>query len=68
MSRFQYKTVTLKYGFGLVSKTAPDLDAELNRQAQDGWRLLQVLVPAASLGESSGFILVLERPASEATS
>ena len=61
MQQFEYKTVTLSFEFGLFSKSNPDIEAALNLHAADGWRLLQILEPAKNLGETSEFIMVLER-------
>jgi hypothetical protein len=61
MRKLEYKTVALEFSFGLLEKTYPDLDTELNSHAADGWRLVQVLEPTKGLGETSKFILVLER-------
>ena len=61
MQQFEYKTVTLTFAFGFFNKSNPDIEAALNLHAADGWRLLQVLEPAKQLGETSEFILVLER-------
>ena len=60
-ARLEYRTVSLDYKIGLLQKTDPDFDAALNQAAAEGWRLVQVLEPAKGMGETSKFILVLER-------
>ena len=61
MQQFEYKTVALAFEFGFFSKSNPDIEAALNLHAAEGWRLLQILQPAKQLGETSEFIVVLER-------
>lgn len=61
MQLFEYKTVALSFEFGFFSKSNPDIQTALNKHAEDGWRLLQILEPSKHLGETSEFILVMER-------
>lgn len=62
MTNLEYTTVTLEFKVGFFDKMEPDFASTLNAQAEQGWRLVQVLEPAKGLGETSKFILVLERP------
>ncbi|RKU13300.1 hypothetical protein C6501_09345 [Candidatus Poribacteria bacterium] len=39
----------------------PDLESILNREGQEGWRLREVIQPAASFGETTAVIMVFER-------
>ena len=63
MTRYEYKTITLKQeGLGLFrSRTVPELDATLNREGRDGWRLREIILPSGALGESDRAIVVFER-------
>ena len=57
----EYKTVNLEFGHGVFTKGDPDIQTALNENAREGWELRQVLEPAKNFGETSKFILVLER-------
>ncbi len=57
----EYKTVSLEFGHGFLTRVEPNLEAALNDNARDGWELKQILTPSRNFGETSKFILVLER-------
>ena len=63
MVKYEYKTVKLKQkGLGfLKSREVPDLESTLNAEGRDGWRLREVILPSAAVGESDSLILVFER-------
>ena len=63
MDRFEYKAITIRQkGLGLLTaRKVPELENTLNREARDGWRLRELLVPSGNLGQSDKVILVLER-------
>ncbi|WP_409934822.1 DUF4177 domain-containing protein [Rheinheimera sp. MMS21-TC3] len=61
MSQYEYKTLSLDYSHGLFRRKDPDLESALNREAEDGWRLRNILVPAQNFGETEKFLVVLER-------
>ena len=61
MANLAYKTVTLDYPSKFLGKTDPDFSSVLNQNASEGWRLVQVLEPTKGMGETSEFILILER-------
>ena len=61
MAHFEYKTLSLKYGFGIFEGEDPDLERTLNEEAQHGWRLREVLLPATGWGKTQKFLVVLER-------
>jgi len=57
----EYKTVNLEFSNGFFTKGYPDIQTALNENASEGWELVQILEPAKNFGETSKFILVLER-------
>ncbi|MGO8930221.1 MAG: DUF4177 domain-containing protein [Limisphaerales bacterium] len=63
MAKYEYKTITLdQKGLGLfTSREVPDLENALNREAREGWRLREVILPSALFGESDRIIVVFER-------
>lgn len=63
MTRYEYKTITLEQkGLGLFrSREVPDLEAALNREGLEGWRLHKVILPSAAFGESDRVIVVFEK-------
>ncbi len=61
MSNLEYKTITLDYPSKFLGKTDPNFASVLNQNASEGWRLVQVLEPAKGMGETSEFVLILER-------
>lgn len=57
----EYKTVNLEFRNGFFTRHDPDIQTALNDNARDGWELRQILTPAKNFGETSKFILILER-------
>lgn len=56
----EYKTIILKRPSGFyVQFKLPDIAEVLNREAQDGWSLVQAL--PGWLGSWDNFLLILER-------
>lgn len=66
MARYEYKSLVLPFRFGIFKPGVPDIDAALNREAAQGWRLCQMLPSAIDFGRSHSLIMVLERPAAAA--
>lgn len=65
MRTFEYKTLSLKYGYGMFTREDPDIERILNEEAQHGWRLREVLLPAKGFGETEKLLIVLERECSD---
>lgn len=63
--KFEYKTLSLKYGFGIFNREDPDLERILNEEAQHGWRLRDILLPAKVFGQTEKLLVVLERECSD---
>ena len=62
MVKYEYKTIRISQkGWGFRSRRIPDLESTLNREGKEGWRLCEVIQPAASMGESTAVIVIFER-------
>ena len=62
MVKYEYKTIKISQkGWGFQSRTIPDLESTLNREAKEGWRLCEIIQPAAAFGESTAVIVIFER-------
>lgn len=68
MQKHEYKTLDIewKQGFlaGLKSAPLPDLKTILNREGQEGWRLVQILSPDLLMSSKAveKIVAVFERP------
>ncbi|MFC1587862.1 DUF4177 domain-containing protein [Planctomycetota bacterium] len=63
MRSFDYKVVKLPMkGLGIFSKdVSPDLNNALNSEGQDGWQLVNSIMPTTSLGETDRLVLIFMR-------
>ena len=61
MKKYEYKTITIKFRVGFFKKSTPDMSGRLNREGAQGWKLNQMILPAATFGESEQMIAILER-------
>ena len=62
MKKYEYKTVEMPFRFGILKQGTPDIEAVLNAEGENGWRLHQIVVPAGSnFGQSEKMIAILER-------
>lgn len=68
LPKHEYKTLDIawKQGFlaGMKAAPLPDLQAILNREGQDGWRLVQILTPDLQMSAKTvqTMVAILERP------
>lgn len=62
MTKYEYKTVKIKFTIGFFKKGTPDVSEALNKQARAGWRFKQMILPSGSFGESEQMVAILERP------
>lgn len=68
MQTYEYKTLDIewKQGFlsGLKAAPMPDLKAILNKEGQEGWRLVQILAPdlMMSAKPAEKLVAIFERP------
>jgi transcriptional regulator with XRE-family HTH domain len=72
MKKHEYKTldIEVKQGFmsGFKAAPLPDLQAILNSEGQNGWRLVQILTPdlLSSFGKATEkLVAIFERPVTE---
>ena len=61
MSKYQYKTINIKFSRGFFKKGTPDVSNVLNKEAASGWRFKQMILPAGSFGESEQMVAILEK-------
>jgi transcriptional regulator with XRE-family HTH domain len=61
MSRFEYKTVTLPFKFGIFKQGLPDVQAALSKEGRDGWQFKQMLLPSSDWGKSDTMLAIFER-------
>ena len=59
--RYEYKSIMLPFKVGIFHQGLPDIQAALNLQGRDGWRLKQLILPSSSWGSSDSLVAVLER-------
>ena len=61
--KFEYKFVRLGEGvFGARSEARRDYQAEIERHAREGWRLVQIFAPGVGVyGAAKYYELILER-------
>jgi DNA-binding XRE family transcriptional regulator len=70
MQTHEYKTLDIewKQGFfaGMKAAPLPDLQTILNREGQEGWRLVQILTPDLMMSAKSveKLVAIFERPVS----
>ena len=69
MKTHEYKTIIIdsKQGFlpGIKPARLPDLTAVLNKEGQEGWRLVQILPPELMMSSSADkLVAIFERPLS----
>ena len=61
MARYEYKTINIKFSRGFFKKRTPDVAQVLNKEAREGWRFKQMILPAGSFGESEQMVAILEK-------
>lgn len=61
MKSYEYKTINIKFNFGIFKKGIPDIEKALNREGAKGWKMKQLIMPSAGMGESEQIIAVFER-------
>lgn len=70
MQIYEYKTLEIEWKQGFLSSLKmpklPDLTPTLNREAQEGWRFVQIVLPDLLLGGKSveKLLAIFERPKS----
>jgi DNA-binding XRE family transcriptional regulator len=61
VTKYEYKSVEMPFRFGVLKQGTPDIEKILNAEGDKGWRLLQVIMPAGSTGQSDKMIAIFER-------
>lgn len=61
VARYEYKTVDISFRFGIFKQGTPDFEKVLNVEAERGWRLIQIVIPAGATGQSEKMVAILER-------
>jgi hypothetical protein len=61
MSKLEYKTLLLPYKPSTFSSDETELAQLLNKEAAEGWRLSQIVLPSTIWGRANGMVAILER-------
>lgn len=62
MKKYEYKTIELPVKSTFLKVDMPDVERALNVEADEGWRLHQVLLPASgNYGKTAKLLAILER-------
>ena len=51
----------VRRGGGFKSRSIPELENTLNQEGKDGWRLCEIVQPAAAFGEATAVIAIFEK-------
>ncbi len=61
MSKLEYKTILLPYKPSVFQSDDTELSSMLNKEAEDRWRLSQIVLPSTIWGRANGMMAILER-------
>ena len=61
VSKLEYRTVLLPYKPSIFQTDDAELTSALNKEAGEGWRLSQIVLPSTIWGRANGMIAILER-------
>lgn len=61
VKNYEYKTASIKFNHGWFKKGTLNVDAVLNKEAIEGWRFKQMIMPTDSTGGSEQMIAIYER-------
>jgi uncharacterized protein DUF4177 len=61
MSKFEYKTLMLPYRTGIFASDSFEVQELLNKSAEEGWKLSQIVLPSTVWGRANGMVAILER-------
>jgi hypothetical protein len=64
VNRLEYKTILLPYKPSVFQSDDTELSTALNAEAQDRWRLAQIILPSTIWGRANGMMAILERTTS----
>jgi hypothetical protein len=63
MNKLEYKTILLPYNTRIFQDDSTVVATALNKVGAEGWRLSQIVMPAAAWGRANTMVVILERPA-----
>ena len=61
MSQIEYKTILLPYKPSTFQSDEAEVALALNKEAEQNWRLSQIVLPSTIWGRANGMIAILER-------
>jgi hypothetical protein len=61
VSKIEYKTILLPYKPSIFQSDDTELTTALNKEAAEGWRLVQIALPSTIWGRANGMVAILER-------
>jgi len=61
VSKLEYKTILLPYKPSVFQSDDTELSSMLNKEAEDRWRLSQIVLPSTIWGRANGMMAILER-------
>ena len=62
MTTYEYKTILLPYKPSMFQSDSADIQDAINVEAQQQWRLKQLVLPSTIWGRSNGMLAIFERP------
>jgi len=61
VSKLEYKTILLPYKPSVFQSDDTELASALNKEAEQNWRLSQIVLPSTIWGRANGMMAILER-------
>ena len=61
VSKLEYKTILLPYKPSTFQSDEEEVALALNKEAEQNWRLSQIILPSTIWGRANGMLAVLER-------
>jgi hypothetical protein len=61
MSKIEYKTALLPYKTGIFQSDSVEVAEALNKLGEDGWKLLQIVLPSTVWGRENTMVAIFER-------
>jgi hypothetical protein len=62
MSKLEYKTILLPYKTSVFQDDSKEIQAALNVEGEQNWRLSQLVLPSTVWGRANVMVAILERP------
>ena len=61
MIKIEYKTLLLPYKTGIFASDSLEVQELLNKSGEEGWKLLQIVLPSTVWGRANTMVAILER-------